>query len=301
MPSFLRHFLLFLFLVLGCFSIVLGHGMSLRLAELSPGLLVLGRQALVVLIGVGAAVTFATKFSKRLVWEAVFLVATMFGVWYLFFVFFPWKIAIFLGLALILGEIFLRNIFWHNGFFVLGSLGLALTLAGWLGVEVLVVLLVAFTAYDMLAAHPDGAIGVLARYLVGRGIVPGFILPPHLIGLFQSMDRVTEKPMVDPGLHQEDQNGEAIDVEQEEVRLHQDLGLERTALLGAIDLVLPLSLIVRAAMVDVRMGIACVVGLMAGGIFLSQSVHHPRHVMSALSMGVVIPFVGLQLIGYFFT
>jgi hypothetical protein len=256
MSSFLRHFLLFLFLILGCLSVVLGHGMSVRLTELSymsHGLLILGRQALVVLIGVGAAMTFFTKYSKRLVWEAVFFVAAMLGAWYVFFLFFPWKIAVFLGFALILGEVFLRNVLWHNGFFVLGSLGLALTIAGWLSVEVLAVLLAAFTAYDMLAAHPDGAVGVLARHLLAKGIVPGFILPPRYIGLFQSMDRVTEKPVLSV-LRSPSEN--LIDVEREEIRVHQDFGLERMALLGAIDVVLPLTLIVRAAMVDVRMGVS---------------------------------------------
>lgn len=302
MPSFLRHFLLFLFLILGCLSVVLGHGMSVRLTEISfmsHGLLILGRQALVVLIGVGAAMTFFTKYSKRLVWEAVFFVAAMLGAWYVFFLFFPWKIAVFLGFALILGEVFLRNVLWHNVFFVLGSLGLALTIAGWLSVEVLAVLLAAFTAYDMLAAHPDGAVGVLARHLLAKGIVPGFILPPRYIGLFQSMDRVIERPLYSVPSTQYSEG--VIDLEKEERRLHQELGLERTALLGAIDVVLPLTLIVRSAMVDVRMGIACVIGLMAGGIFLSQSGYHPRHVISALNMGVVIPFVGMQLIGYFFS
>ncbi|MCC7357634.1 hypothetical protein IT408_03985 [Candidatus Uhrbacteria bacterium] len=302
MSSFLRHFLLFLFLILGCLSVVLGHEMMLRLTEISPGLLVIGRQVLIVLIGIGVTITLVTKFSKRLVWELVFLVAVILGMWYLFFVFFPWKIAVFLSLALILGEIFLRNVLWHNMFFVLGSLGLALTIAGWLGVEALVVLLVAFTVYDMLAAHPDGAIGVLAQHLVRSGIVPGFILPPTFVGLFQSLDRVAQKPIVNSErLQNQDSTGEEFDVDKEERRLYQNLGLVHMGLLGAIDVVLPLSLILRASMIDVRLGTYCVIGLMIGGIFLSQSSSHPRHVIAALNMGVVIPFVGMQLIGYFFT
>lgn len=281
----LHRFLLLLFFIAGGLSVVLGGFVSAHLAEASIQVVSRAQQVMVLLAGVGAGIVFATKLNKRLVWESVFFLGVFLGAWYLGLMIFPWKIALFLVSAMTLSQFLIRNVLMHNAFYLAGSLGIALNFAGWLAPEVLVVLLVAFTAYDMLAAHPDGPIVILARQLIRWKIVPGFILPPQFSGLFQSVDRMTLR---DPSVMPVDVS-ENVD----------DQGLQQAALLGAGDIILPAAIIIRAALVDVRLGMCCFIGLMGGALLLAKEDLHPRAALPPLAVGVAIPFVAFLLVGYF--
>lgn len=284
MSPFLSRAFATLYILAALVAVIFGSIFEERLSVVPVVAFPLMRQVCVGLLAAGAVAVLLTRFDKRLVWETVFFFASIAGSVFGSFVFFPWKIALFFSLILPCAVVLLRNVLIQNMAFFWGALGFSLFLASWLPSEVLLAVLVAFTAYDMLAAHPDGPIVSLARGMARVGQVPGFILPPGLAGFFQSTERLTFRASDASPLPPEGAGPE---------------GLVQAALLGPGDLVFILAIVIRASLVDVRMGIACVLGLFASCLFLLRGGLHPRTLLPAMAAGVGLPFLVFLVIGYF--
>ncbi len=262
---FPRRFVVSLFFVAGSLGILIARFVAMNLSAVPVTIISNAQNVVTIMLGLGIAVALFMKGNRRVVWEGVFLAALFLGCWYLGLVLLPWKIALFLASTLTLAHVLLRTVIIHNLFYLVGALGIALDFAGTFQSELLVVLLVAFTAYDILAAHPDGPIVAVAGRLIRWGLVPGFIVPSSFSGQFQTVDTAIRS------------NG---------------------ALLGAGDVILPMAMLMRAALIDLRLGLACLAGLLIGAVILGRGSMHPRAALPPLAVGVTVPFVVFLLIGY---
>jgi len=218
-----------------------------------------------VFVGVLALGLFTTLFKRirsRLFWEGVFTLTVFLGVWFLLLFALPFGWALAFASALTLLQIFFPFVILHNLFYLVGCVGVAMNFAGWLASDVLLFGLVLFSLYDTVAGPPGGAIEVLAAKLVSAGIVPGLVIPGRIRDLRLSLDKVTSS---------------------------------NVALLGAGDVILPLTLVVKAAIHGPAEGAAVLVGLLIGAGVLGQlSDSHPRAAVPILAAGAAIPFVILR-------
>lgn len=222
------------------------------------------QQAFVGLMALIVIISVVRKVRSRLIWEIVFTLALFLGVWYLALLALPFGWGIGLSSTLTILALVLRTGLWHNAFVLIGSAGVAMNFAGWLSSDVLLVGLVVMTLYDTLAGPPGGPVEELASRLVQKGVVPGFILVPRFSDLFRSITELMRG------------NG---------------------ALLGAGDVILPLSLVVRAAFSSWTSALMVLAGLCVGALVLGRGSSHPRAALVPLAAGAAIPFFILRLMG----
>ncbi|MEK7116093.1 MAG: presenilin family intramembrane aspartyl protease [Patescibacteria group bacterium] len=218
-----------------------------------------------VFVGVIAAtliIGFFRKFRSRLLWEALFLTTLFLGVWFAMFLILPIGWALALAAILTLAQVFVRIVIVHDLFYLVGGAGVAINFAGLLSPELLVVGLVAFTVYDMVAGPPGGPIQTLASILIRKGIVPGLIVPARRTEILENVDVAVK--------------GNA-------------------AFLGAGDLILPLTLVARAALRETAPALIVLAGLLVGALFLTERTDlHPRTALPLLAVGAAIPFLALR-------
>lgn len=256
-------FFVLLFLVAGLASV--GAMEALRLSNgVRLSFVVPWQYAFLGVIAGGLALCFLFRVRSRLAWESVMTVVLFLGVWYVLLLLLPFGWAIGLACGLTLLHLFFRRVVFHDLFYLVGSLGVAVDFAGWLSPEFLLLLLVALTVYDTVAGPPGGMIETLAKHLVRQGMVPGFILVPSWRDLLRHADDVVKRD---------------------------------AALLGAGDVVLPLSLVTWAAMRDVASGLFVLGGtVLAAALFVrDDATARPRAALPALAAGTAIPFVLLRL------
>jgi len=216
--------------------------------------------AVVVVMG---ALSFLRKFRHRMLWEILFTLTLFLGVWYAFLLVLPVGWALAIASACTLAEIFFRNVFVHNLFYAIGAAGVAINFAGWLPSDVLLVGLVAFTVYDMVAGPPGGPIQSFAADLIQKGIIPGAVIPLHARDLTANVDDVVRRD---------------------------------ATFLGAGDLILPLCLVARASFRGVGPAVLVLSGLVIGAFLLGRSNDlHPRAALPALAVGAAIPFLVLRI------
>lgn len=212
----------------------------------------------------GMFVATALKRASYVVWEALLTVAAFLGVWFVMLLLgipLGWSIGI--ASLLTLAHLFIRVVILHDVFFLVGCVGVALDFALWLPSEVLLVGLVAFTVYDMVAGPPGGPVAALAARLVRHGIVPGFILPARVRDLAAGVD---------------------------------DAVRSRAAMLGTGDLILPLMLAARAAVWGVTEAAFVLAGIFLGALVLGHRKDlHPRAALLPLAVGAAVPFFAIYL------
>ncbi len=262
--QFMRGFVLALLGIPGLVTVFVVHQIQVNISLLSPQFISQWQMVILAMIAGGIGVTLVSKLEAFFVWETLFVLTLFLGVWYGLLLVLPLGLALFFASALTLAHLLFRNVAIHNFFFAVGAMGIAIDFAGWFSPDVLIGALVLFSVYDMLAGPPGGPILVLARKLVGQGIVPGFIVPSGWADTVGAVGQVITR---------------------------------ESALLGAGDLILPLALIARASFVAVWPGLLLVLGLIVSALVLVRNdMTHPRAALPALSLGVVLPFLVLHFL-----
>ncbi len=233
------------------------HPLSFVAAGISPW-----QQAIVVILALATVLMLFKKLRTWAVWEALFVVTLFLGIWYAALLVFPLGYALLIAAAMTIIQLAVPRVWSHDAFYLVGACGVAISLSLWLPGEVLLVWLVAFSLYDILAGPPGGPIMELAGKLVGHGIVPGLVV----IGRLRDFNLPIKV---------------------------QALG--QSALLGAGDLVLPLALVARAAFGGTYQALFVLAGIVVGVLFLSRGdMLHPRAALPALAAGACVPFVILR-------
>lgn len=223
------------------------------------------RTAVMGVVAVGIIMATFRKFQARWWWEILFTVTLFLGVWFAFLLVLPLGWAFAIASVLTLAQIFLRVVIIHDLFYLIGSVGVAINFAGWLPPEILLVGLVGFTVYDMVAGPPGGPVLQLAAQLVSRGIVPGAILVARPRDLMGSVDAVIKRTT--------------------------------SVLLGAGDIILPLTLVARAAFAGPGPAAIVLAGVLVGALILGRTNGlHPRAALPALATGAAVPFLILRLL-----
>ena len=224
-----------------------------------------------------ALISFLKKMRNRVLWEIVFTLTVFLGTWYVFLLTLPVEVALIAASILTLASIFLRQVWTQNLLYLLGTAGVAIDLAGWLSPEVLMALLVVMTVYDMVAGPPGGPIEELAKSLVSKGIIPGFIVVSRWKDLGASLDDVVRTKFVDSG--------------------HPTKSDVVGALLGAGDMIIPMCLVARAAFAGSWQGLVVLAGTLLGAYVLGEAQPtHPRAALPALAIGAIIPFLLLRFL-----
>ncbi len=219
------------------------------------------------LLGVGGLIALVFRLQHRLVWEIILTLTLFLGVWYVLIFILPLGWALVIAALLTLTEFLWRTVLIHNLFYLLGAIGVAIDFAGWLSPELLVVGLSAFVVYDLVVGPPGRLMEELAQKLVQTGIVPGFVILERWRQLGARLNVVIRDPSV--------------------------------TLLGAGDVILPLSLVARAALRGILPALVTLLGLLLGVLVLSRhSSEHPRAALPALAAGVTLPFLILLFLGW---
>ncbi|MCI0479466.1 hypothetical protein L0Y59_02895 [Candidatus Uhrbacteria bacterium] len=254
-----------LFVVAGALSILLVRIAPTYLTATSARWVSGWHVAIVGFVILGAASVALLRRMSHVAWEALLTAAAFLGVWYVsLLVGLPVGWAVATAAFLTLAHLFLRIVFLHDLFYLLGCVGVALNFALWLPSEVLLAALAAFLLYDMVAGPPGGPVVALATRLVRQGIVPGFILPSGMRGFGASVDDAIRSDAV---------------------------------LLGTGDLILPLLLVIRAAAWDAPSGAFVLAGLVAGSVALGlRKDLHPRAALLPLAFGAAVPFLIIYLL-----
>ncbi len=222
--------------------------------------------AIILVAACGVGLLMFKRIRSWMFWETIFTVTLFLGVWFACLLLLPLVWALLVAAALTLAHLFIRSVFLHDAFYLVGAMGVAMSFATWLAPEVLLVFLVGFVLYDMVAGPPGGPIQELARSLVSKGIVPGLVVPSDWREFVASVDTA--------------------------VKSH-------SALLGAGDLILPLAVVARAADAGVCQAAIVLVGLLVGVLILARTPsQHPRAALPALAAGVGVPFVVLMLVSW---
>lgn len=252
------------FLSAGAVTIFIVNRAKLGLAAETLGYIQAWQYALLtLLVGVIFVGVIRRVRSRHLV-EAFFNATVFLGIWFAFLHVIPLWSALGASSIFILAQLFIRRVAIHDLFYLLGCSGIALNLAGWLPAEVLVAGLVGFTVYDMVAGPPGGPIERLAASLVRFDIVPGFILPASSGDLGLPVDAALRS---------------------------------RAALLGAGDVILPISLVARTAFTDIPGAFLVLAGTVLGSLVLIRRPDlHPRSALAPLAVGTAIPFIILQIV-----
>lgn len=220
--------------------------------------------AFLVLLLVGTLISIIRRIQTRLFWEVLFTLTLFLGIWYLFLLVLPLGWALLAASLLTLSHLMLRTVVLHDLFYLLGAAGVAIDFAGWLSPELLLLALVIFSIYDMLAGPPGGPIEDLARRLVKQGVVPGVVVASRFRDLFVAIDEAMKR---------------------------------NASLLGAGDLILPLALVARAAFAGMEQALIVLAGILVSAILLARGeMHHPRAILPVLAAGAAIPFVVLRLL-----
>lgn len=268
-PSLSRWFLPALFLLAGGFTVFLVRQAATAVLPEQQGYVHAAAYAVLAIFGAGLVVATLRRIGSRLWWEGILTLTVFLGIWFALLLVLPLWLAVILASLLTLTHLFLRVVVLHDLFYLIGSVGVAVNLAAWLPSEVLVVGLVGFTLYDMVAGLPGGPVVSLATTLARWGVVPGFILPARPSGFVASVDNA--------------------------IRFN-------AALLGAGDVILPLTLVARASLVGMREGAFVVAGMVVGSVALSlRKDLHPRAALLPLAIGSAIPFLAILIARYYFS
>lgn len=211
----------------------------------------------------GSLISIIRRVTTRFFWEVLLTLTLFLGVWYLFLLVLPLGWALLAAAVLTLSHLILRTVVLHDAFYLLGAAGVAIDFAGWLSPELLIIGLVAFSLYDMLAGPPGGHIEELAKRLVKQGLVPGVVIADRFRDLVATVDEAMKR---------------------------------NSALLGGGDLILPLALVARAAFAGTEQALVVLVGILMSALVLARGeMTHPRAVLPILAVGAAVPFVVLRL------
>ncbi|MFH1621384.1 MAG: hypothetical protein ABIB04_04865 [Patescibacteria group bacterium] len=267
----MRRFLLTYYILSGLITLGVLRFISLNVASVF-GMLTSWQYVFLGVMVAGIAAAFMIKNPSRLLWEAAITLALFLGVWYLLLLILPLGGALASASILTLCYLFLRTVWLHDLFFLIGGVGVAIDFSGWLVPEVLLLVLVGFSIYDYVAAPPGGVTENLVKTLLSRGLVPGIIVVKKIKDLGSRCDEL---------LINKTKTGLAA----------------RSAILGAGDVILPMTLVARAGMRSFWNGLIVLLGLLAAILVLSWKNKdlRPRAALPMLAIGAGLPFIALWI------
>ncbi|MEK7115822.1 MAG: presenilin family intramembrane aspartyl protease [Patescibacteria group bacterium] len=257
-----RFFLCAIFLLAGALTIFLVTLAKQFLPAERLRMIVAWQYAFLVAVGMTLALGFFRRFRSRALLEILFTAMLFLGVWFAAFLVLPPAIALLAAAGLTLGSIFFRRVWMHDLFSLVGAAGAAINVADWLSPELLLAVLVCFTVYDMVVGPPGDPIATLAHSLASSGIVPCTLVPSRFADLRMAVHDAIRK---------------------------------NVAFLGAGDVLLPLTLVARAAFYGLLPSLIVLAGLLAGTfVALRRQNLPPRAALPALAAGTAIPFLALR-------
>ncbi|HWR00161.1 MAG TPA: hypothetical protein VN397_04950 [Candidatus Methylomirabilis sp.] len=213
-----------------------------------------------VVAGVLVVTVMMRRLRARVVWELILGVALFLGVWFYAWVLFPGGPAIALAALLTFLQGAVRRAIVHNAFILIGTAGTALNLAFILPDTTLLIILVGLAIYDSFAGRSGGVVAEFAASLVHRGIIPGLIIPGRWRDAFAD--------------------------------IHSAVRRADASLLGAGDLILPITLVARAAAEGIDRAFAVAAGiLIAAGWLGNRGPVKPYPALVPLAAGAAIPYM----------
>jgi hypothetical protein len=202
--------------------------------------------------------------QARIAWELLLGITLFLGVWVYLWALLPIEFALVSAAIITLVQAWMRHVWVHNVFILLGAAGVALNFTFLFPPHILAALLVALAVYDTFAGRPGGVIAQFAASLVHRGIIPGLVIPGSVRGLATLIPEAVRKP-------------DAI-------------------FLGAGDLILPLLFVVRAAAVGIMPASIVACGIVCAAAWLgSRGATKPFPALVPLAAGAAVPFFLLML------
>ena len=195
---------------------------------------------------------------------ALFGAALFLGTWVYCWSLFPWDIALLIASGLTIVQARIRRVFVHDLFVLVGAAGIAINFAFMFTDKSIAMIFACFLIYDMVAGRPNGPVAQMASALVHRGIVPGLIVPARVKTLFASISST---------IHQSD-----------------------SVFLGAGDLILPVTLVARAAAFGWWQPLVVMLGALIGFSILGwRRSSKPFPALIPLGVGVCIPYFMIVL------
>jgi presenilin-like A22 family membrane protease len=190
---------------------------------------------------------------------ALFGAALFLGVWVYCWSLFPWEIALLIASGMTIIQARVRRVAIHDLFVLLGSAGVAIHFAFIFTDRSLIMIFAAFFIYDMVAGRPNGPVVKMASALVHRGVIPGLILPSGLKRLMTPVATAIREP--------------------------------DSVFLGAGDLILPTTLVARAAAFGWWQALAVGMGGLIGFSFVAwRKSLRPFPAFVPVGLAVCIPY-----------
>jgi hypothetical protein len=215
-----------------------------------------------ILAGVLFALLMIRKVKVRMAWELILGMTLFLGAWFYAWLLLPLSLAVLVAALLTFLQGVVRRVWTHNVFMIVGAAGVSLNFAFALPDKTLLILLVGLALYDTFAGRPGGVAAEFAASLVHRGVIPGLIVPGRA------------RDVVAPIL---------------EVVRRAD-----ASFLGAGDLILPLTLVGRAAASGLWQGITVAIGIVLASCWLgSRGPTKPFPALVPLAVCSVVPYVAL--------
>jgi len=220
-------------------------------------------------LGVAAALAFAGLLIRlvnaRAFLEILFGAALFFGVWAFAWFVLPWEMALLVASAITILQARVRRVAIHDAFVIAGSAGIAIHFAFIFSLHALGALLLAFFLYDLAQGRIGGAVVEFAKATIRRGVVPGLIVATTLRGGWLS--------------------------------IREAITLPDAVFLGAGDLILPVTLVARAAFSGTLQAVAVLIGILAGVFVLGRRTSlKPAPALLWLLPGAAVPYGVLMLL-----
>jgi len=221
-------------------------------------------QALAMLMAAALVVALIVRSVKaRTAWELLLGITLFLGVWVYLWHLLPIEFALLAASLVTLVQAWVRRVWVHDAFILLGTAGVALNFALVFPPHILAVLLVGLVVYDTFGGRPGGVIARFAASLVHRGVIPGLIVPGSIAGLSDNIPVAIHKP-------------DAI-------------------FLGAGDLILPLLFVAQAAIAGLLPAVMVSLGIIAAALWLGSRGPTPAFpALAPLALGAAIPYFVLM-------
>jgi presenilin-like A22 family membrane protease len=130
-------------------------------------------------------------FKKRVLLKTIFLLAFFFGGLIFFEVWLEEPIALILLLFLVFFWVKMPNIFIHDLLLVFGMAGLSGYLGLGLTPELVAILLVIFSVYDVVAVYKTKHMVTMAKEMTEAGALPGLFLPSKISELNTPLEKIS--------------------------------------------------------------------------------------------------------------
>ena len=202
--------------------------------------------------------------KARVAWELILGVTLFLGVWFYAWIVFSAEIGLVVAAIATLLQAWIRKVWVHDAFILMGAAGVALNFAFLLPVKTIFILFFMFAIYDTFLAHSGGPIVRFAASLVHRGVIPGLVVPDRLRTLIAPTLEAVTKPSA--------------------------------VFLGAGDLILP-AMLVAVAAISGMIPAACVtLGIFIAATWLGlRGPTKPFPALLPLAIGAGVPFFLLTI------